>query len=162
MNSTTANVSFNSNTTSNIYFIGSIISGAFKNTYSIGHYLMDTPRTPPGLYNATYVSSRADARNIIHSYIYNNVLANQFMVLIISRTACSDPNYPYLMMNKQLCYNVCPQQYYNNSNNRCNSCLDCTDIIDCDYCYYSMCNADEYYIPSNKSCKKCFDIDSNC
>ena len=71
MNGTNYFISYNSNVTSNIYFIGGIISGPFRFTYSIGHYLMDTPRPTVGLYNVTYVRSRSDARNVIHSYIHN-------------------------------------------------------------------------------------------
>lgn len=111
-NMTSATVIFDqtNNISSNIYFIGGIISGPIKNTFSMGHYLMDTPRPTVGMYNISYVSNRADSRNVIHSYIStSSTLANEFALLILFRSSCSNSEFPYLMMNKQRCYTLCPK-----------------------------------------------------
>lgn len=143
-NNTPYLVKQNTNTSSTIYFLGGIISGLLANSFYFGHLVDD----PPVLnnYNSLYLSSKQISETSIYSFINGTISANLFVSIQMYNTQCKNLSYPYLMMSNQRCYINCPAKTYADSDKRCNKCDQCDDITLCNYCYYSMCDDNEYYI----------------
>lgn len=137
-----------------------------KRANKIGVLASGSTTTSPETFNSSLILERLrnQENTAIICYIYSTSSSSpgKYTGVWLMRNNCSDPDYPYLSMIDQRCYDLCPKGFYNNSLNKCNNCLQCTNINQCMYCHHSMCNPDQYYIHTTKRCANCTTIHPNC
>jgi hypothetical protein len=90
----------NTNTSSSIYFFGTVHSGKIRNTFSFGTSLnLDSPQTYQ--FNTTLLITRGAANhtlNDINIYLMGSNVNGKGTYFIINRQLCTNDSYPFLMM----------------------------------------------------------------